>query len=597
MAGEVLQLNSVLHVDDIARRISEMWQTWNSMRTEKVSQWEEVRKYKYAVDTTTTTNSSLPWKNKTTYPKLTQISDNLWANYIKSLFPKRQWVIWEGFDKKSEDADKKAAIENYMMNTIERSGFKLVVGELLNDWIQYGNCIATAEWRDDRVEVGDRQQVGFVGPSAVRISPLDIVFNPIAPTFQVSPKIIRKFITFGDLKKEIERLSPSDEHAQELFTYLMEARRQLSSWPGDLSTEDQFLQVDGFTSYRQYLDADYAEVLTFHGDLYDREKDKFYRNHIITIVDRHKIIATEPNPSAFGYAPIYHSGWRTRQDNLWAMGPLDNLVGMQYRIDHLENLKADVFDLNAFPPLKVKGYVEDFEWGPMERIYVSEEGDVEMVAPHFEILNANLEIEQLERKMEEIAGAPKEAMGIRSPGEKTKYEVQRLENASGRIFQSKLELFEEQVVEPLLTAMLELARRRMTTEELRVFDDELKVATFQTLTPQDITGNGRLRPVAAKHFAEQAEKVQNATAFFNSQIGMDPLVNVHVSGIEVAKMFEDLLELKGYKLVTPFVRVSEQAEMQRLMNSSQEQVITEAGTPSGLTPDDYSPGMNDPIPQ
>jgi hypothetical protein len=41
------------------------------------------------------------------------------------------------------------------------------------------------------------------------------------------------------------------------------------------------------------------------------------------------------------------------------MGPLDNLVGMQYRIDHLENLKADVFDLIAFPPLKIKGYVED----------------------------------------------------------------------------------------------------------------------------------------------------------------------------------------------------------------------------------------------
>ncbi len=597
MAGEVLQLNSVLHTDDVAKRISEMWQTWNNMRTEKVSQWEEVRKYKYAVDTTTTTNSSLPWKNKTTYPKLTQIADNLWANYIKSLFPKRQWVIWEGFDQKSEDAEKKAAIENYMMNTIERCGFKLVMGELLNDWIQYGNCIATVEWRDDRVEIGDRQQVGFVGPTPVRISPLDTVFNPIAPTFQVSPKIVRKFITFGDLKKEIERLSPSDTHAEELFTYLMTARRNISSWPGDLSTEDQYLQVDGFTSFRQYLDADYAEVLTFYGDMYDREKNEFYRNHIITIVDRHKIIAKEPNPSTFGYPPIYHSGWRTRQDNLWAMGPLDNLVGMQYRIDHLENLKADVFDLNAFPPLKVKGYVEDFEWGPMERIYVSEEGDVEMVTPHFEILNANLEIDQLERKMEEIAGAPKEAMGIRSPGEKTKYEVQRLENASGRIFQSKLELFEEQIVEPILTAMLELARRRMTTEELRVFDDELKVATFQTLTPQDITGNGRLRPIAAKHFAEQAEKVQNATAFFGSAVGMDPLVNVHLSGIEVAKMFEDLLDLKGYKLVTPFVRVSEQAEMQRLMNSSQEQVLTEAGTPSGLTPDDYSPGMNDPIPQ
>src|SRR6185503_20996216 len=94
------------------------------------------------------------------------------------------------------------------------------------------------------------------------------------------------------------------------------------------------------------------------------EANEYYRNHIITVVDRHKILNLKPSPSFFGRPPIYHAGWRIRQDNLWAMGPLDNLVGMQYRIDHLENLKADLFDLTAFPPLKVTGYVEDFEWRP-----------------------------------------------------------------------------------------------------------------------------------------------------------------------------------------------------------------------------------------
>ena len=39
-------------------------------------------------------------------------------------------------------------------------------------------------------------------------------------------------------------------------------------------------------------------------------------------------------------------------------------------------MHADVFDLITFPPLKIKGYVEDFEWGPFARIYVGEEGDV-----------------------------------------------------------------------------------------------------------------------------------------------------------------------------------------------------------------------------
>ena len=48
------------------------------------------------------------------------------------------------------------------------------------------------------------------------------------------------------------------------------------------------------------------------------------------------------------------AGWRPRPDNLYAMGPLDNLVGMQYRIDHLENLKSDVFDQIAYPILKIR---------------------------------------------------------------------------------------------------------------------------------------------------------------------------------------------------------------------------------------------------
>lgn len=584
-----LTLDNVIKKDDIGCAIAVNWQTWNNLRQNKIDQWEEVRKYKYAVDTTTTTNNQLPWKNKTTYPKLTQISDNLWANYMKSLFPKRQWLIWEGYDKASEDADKKSAIEQYMNNVIDRGDFSKIVGELLDDWIMYGNTIASVEWVDDRVQLADKQQVGYVGPRALRYSPLDTVFNPIAPTFASSPKIIRRWVTLGDLKEELTRLSAAPEEAQALWDYLVDLRS--GKYGGDTSSEDEFLRVDGFTDFRTYLGSDYAEVLTFYGDLFVRETGEFLKNHIITVVDRHKVVGIRPNDSLFGKAPIYHCAWRTRQDNLWGMGPLDNLVGMQYRIDHLENLKADVFDLNAFPPLIIKGYVDDFTWAPMEKIFVGDDGMVEMVAPHYEILNANIEIEQLERKMEEIAGAPKEAMGIRSPGEKTKYEVQRLENAAGRIFQSRLEHFENQIVEPLVTAMLELARRKLTSDQLRVWDDELKIATFQTLTAQDITGNGRLRPVAAKHFAEQAERVQNATAFFQSAIGMDQAVNVHYSGLGLAQMFEDLLDLKGYNLVKPFVRISELHEANNLNSAAQEQNAMQTQTPSGLTPDDYQPDV------
>src|SRR5690606_28773647 len=155
------------------------------------------------------------------------------------------------------------------------------------------------------------------------------------------------------------------------------------------------------------------------------------------------------------------AGWRVRQDNLWAMGPLDNLVGMQYRLDHIENMKADVFDLVTFPPLKIKGIVNDFTWGPMEKIYVDADGDVELLSPNVQALQANVGRAAIEQRREERAGSPKEAMGFRTPREKTACEVQRLENAASRIFQNKTAQFEEQIIEPILNAMLVLAQNHL----------------------------------------------------------------------------------------------------------------------------------------
>lgn len=592
MPGKVLQLESILTPDNMAVAIANKWMSWQNLRSGKVQAWEEVSKYVFATDTTTTSNSTLPWKNKTTLPKLCQIRDNLLSNYIKSLFPKRDWIYWEAYDSQSGDIDKKKAIEAYMCTVVDRSDFKNTVAKLLLDWVDKGNCFVMPEWRDERNQTPTKDQIGYVGPSARRISPLDIVFNPTAPTYLDSPKVLRSIVSLGEVKEILERQS-SDENReanQKLFDYMLDIRKQASMFDGEVASKDALYAVDGFTSFQAYLESSFAEILTFYGDLYDVEGDKFYRNYIFQIVDRHRMLDARENPSIMGKPNILHCGWRIRPDNLWAMGPLDNLVGMQYRIDHLENLKADLFDLTAFPPLMIKGFVDDFEWGPMARIYVGDEGDVELKSPDVNALNANIEIEALEQKMEEMAGAPKEAMGFRTPGEKTKYEVQRLENAASRIFQTRLEQFEEQIIEPLLNAMLELARRNMPTTQIPFYDDQFKVTTFQQLTAQDVTGNGRLRPVAARHFAEQAEKIQNATSFFNSQVGMDPAVNTHISGEGLAKMFIELLELDGYDLFQPNIRITEQADAQRLANSHTEQIATEAGTPSGLMPGDHTLG-------
>jgi hypothetical protein len=364
-------------------------------------------------------------------------------------------------------------------------------------------------------------------------------------------------------------------------------RHNTSNARGNIQYKDEFFNVDGFDNYTGYLGSNYVEILTFYGDMYDDEKGELLKNHMIVVVDRHRIAYKGPHPSFFGRPPLYHTGWRVRQDNLWAMGPLDNLVGMQYRVDHIENMKADIFDLTVFPPLKIKGYVEDFEWGPFEKIVVGEEGDVEIMSPDVNVLQANIEIEALQNKMEEMAGAPKEAMGFRTPGEKTMYEVQRLENAASRVFQSKITLFEEQILEPLMNAMLELAARHMPPTQVRTIDDEFGHTIFRDLTPSDLAGQGRIRPVAARHFVEKSELVQNLNNFVSSPLWADQGVRVHFSGVKMAQLFEELFNIEDYKIVEPFIAMTEQADAQRLMNTNMEETQAEAMTPAGVSQGDF----------
>src|SRR5260370_42195866 len=94
--------------------------------------------------------------------------------------------------------------------------------KIIMDYIDFGNCFGTVEWMDQRVQLPDKTQVGYVGPAVRRSSPLDIVFNPTAENFYQSPKIVRRIISMGELRDYLQRM-PTDENRTrytELFDYL-----------------------------------------------------------------------------------------------------------------------------------------------------------------------------------------------------------------------------------------------------------------------------------------------------------------------------------------------------------------------------------------
>src|SRR5690606_3851777 len=113
--------------------------------------------------------------------------------------------------------------------------------------------------------------------------------------------------------------------------------------------KERGITMDGFGSWDEYFKQDMVELLIYYGDIFNTDTIETQENRIVYVVDKCFVIRNEPNRAPSGFDSLHHCGWRTRTNNLWGQGPLDNLLGMQYRIDHLENLKADVFDLIAHP--------------------------------------------------------------------------------------------------------------------------------------------------------------------------------------------------------------------------------------------------------
>lgn len=579
MSTSPIEINRRMKSDDLAREIGGYWSSWNTQRYPKIQEWKELRNYLFATDTTTTSNAALPWKNKTTLPKLCQIRDNLHSNYISALFPNDEWLKWEGYSLKDAVSQKKKAIESYMANKCRKGDFRLVISQMVLDYIDTGNAFGTvdyvASYRTDAL--GNRVPV-FVGPKARRISPYDIVFNPLASSFEESPKIVRSLISVGELHTKA-----ADEPDNMYLKEVIKRRQDILSRPGfygfESDDKNEGLNVDGFGSFMEYLNSGYVEMLQFFGDIYDAKTNQLKRGRRVVVIDRLWVVEDEAIPEWLGSSPIYHVGWRTRPDNLWAMGPLDNLVGMQYRIDHLENLKSDAMDLAVLPPLVIAGEVEQFTYAPGAEIHIDEGGAITELGKNAQwVIQADNAISMLEQRMEMYAGAPREAMGIRTAGEKTAFEVQQLQNAAGRIFQEKITHFEILLVEKLLNAMLETAARNIDgVDVVRAIDNDIGAASFMSITREDIVANGVLRPIGARHFAAQAQLIQNLTGVFNSPIGQ--MIAPHTSSLRMMKLVEDVLGLGRHELFEANIQIAEQQETQTMINQSQENLMMQDEVP------------------
>jgi hypothetical protein len=184
------------------------------------------------------------------------------------------------------------------------------------------------------------------------------------------------------------------------------------------------------------------------------------------------------------------------------------------------------------------------------------------------------------RDMEELAGSPREAMGIRSPGEKTAFEVQTLDNAANRLFRHKVTQFETNVVEPVLNDMLEISRRNLNGSDLiRSVDSQFGIEEFLTITKEDLTATGKLYPLGSKHFIADANMIQNLNTIFASPLSQ--FIAPHISKVELAKAVEGLVGLQEFSIVQENIGVLEDIRTQRMAQEGAQALQEEAAVQPG----------------
>ncbi len=565
-----------LEAEGTAEQISDLYETWHSSRQGHLRELKEIVEYVYATDTSKTSNRKNPWSHKTHIPKLTQVHDNLGTQYANALVGRDDFFTFSpGNPESSTKAKRKAAVA-YLLTKHKYSKFKLVVKQLLNDWVQTGEAVAQLQYV---VETGKDHLTGqlvtlYQGPKLVRISPYDIEFDHTAASFAEAPKVVRQLITLGGFCREVEECVELgyDPWAVQKVKDLRSAAMPMKQ--DELAKISQ-RQLDGFSDYGAYMRSGKVELLHFYGDLYDLATGVLMKDRMITVVDRRYVLRNACASDFGNIGQLYYSTWRKRPDNLRGQSPLANLLGMQYLMNHLENTRADAFDQAVEPDEVFVGQVETVEpdgtGGRRQHFIDDGNGSVTYLRPDATFLQADLQIQYKEAQIEAYAGAPREAMGIRTPGEKTAFEFSELADAASKLFQNKIEDFQEEMLDPILNGELELAQRNLSSDILEMEDEDFGVTEFRAITKEDLIVRGKIVPEGASHFARRSQAVRELQQF-STVLAQDQGLAIHFPAKARAQAWNELMDMDRFKLYQEFGGVAEQVEMAQIQQAAQQMI-------------------------
>ena len=561
MSGESLTSVGGFTTDaEKADTIIQTWTRWDASKALAIKKWREVEAYRYATDTSSLPSGSA-FTHSTHMPVVSAIAQDLEAILKQVVLPHEDWFTFEPMDSQAARQEQRKTIVSYLKNRHALNGFENVVDTLKGELVSKGICFAQASHVDK--SVGDKQ--GYVGPMIKSISPYDICFDPTAARFEDSPKIIREIVSLGEMFRRGEK----GTFDQEKVMKLLDERRNAANSDGGEDKNEQYIPM-GFETYQSYLQGGFVELLWFYGDVYDADNNELHESKMIVVADNSFMLLEEDIKTATGKPHIFRSVWQELPDNLWGMGPLENIIGLNYQINHRENAKSEALDRLIYPDKVYVGDVEEMYDDETDTItYLAPEGGgVNELAINTQFFSFDLQIDRLQHSARGAARLPSDLTGFRSQGEKTLGEVAALTEGGMRGFVDKAANFERTTLEPLLKAEVELAHEHFGNAFNVPNKSEAGFIEMLNVSKEDLSINGVLIPRGSKRFARKNQLLASLT-----QLSATPLFQVaapHLSALGTANLLGELLEVQDEGVFEENAQIIEATEQQQMMDQAEQ---------------------------
>lgn len=569
-----MNFNDYSDKKQVASKIASMWHEWNGARSKALKTWEEIDRYIHATDTT-----ALDGGNNFTHtvmiPVVSEIHEDLQSIMYSTVFPHNDWLGWKPYDKDAASSMKRKKVLNYLKHIHLLNGFKETFRALIDDYIRYGQSFCEVVIVDERVPREDGTfSAGYVGARPRRISPYDIVFNPASPSFESTDKIVRSMLPIVDFKLWVDSLPDSDVNKGVLTDVL---KRRVSGTTTENNTRKSAQYYpDGFGSYDQYVSSGFIEVLSFRGNVFDETTLEVIPNRYIIIVDGNEVLLEQELKGQ----RIFKSSWKPRPDNLWSQGALDNVIGLNYMVNHRENSKNEAIDKFIHPDRLYQGDVEEVydEYTGVTKYLTTEGGGVTDLNPNTTILTYTNEIQIHLDMARRAARLPQQLSGFRSAGEKTAFEVQSLNDGAFRGFINKAEQFEQEFLEKIVTAEIEIARENFVSVIQVSEKDPDGFTMFLEVTEEDLRSNGKLIPYGSRRFARLLQQQAGLQQLSQSQLGVT--IAPHINTYELAKVVEQVYGFEDFEFIGKFASIEEGLEAQQMQAMAQNSFVQEQSEPS-----------------